>query len=1202
MHRTKRGRPTIGLLAGWHLYWTATPPTYLGPLFKGISRAALDLDCNLLLGCGMGTAASPNDSPRRPAWPTLSSDVDFVPIGPWNTDGIIIANPLQSEVRSQYIQELMATGHSVLFIGPGERGPSIVIDNEDGILQAIRHLVNHGHRHIAFIAGSPEDMDGDTGDRLRAYQTALAMYNLDNNHNLVAFGRHSHHGGYSAMRLIMDSGATFTAVLASNDESAIGAMQILKEAGRRIPQDVAIIGFDDRIECVGQEPALSSVRVPLFGLGYQALELILKQIEGALQGQIEYDNPMKVPIRLITRASCGCGPHESLSSMSTFADSLSLNQATRQTQVAQAMAAAIFDQAQGLTNHECQLLCTKLVESFVASAMDNTTTLFEMTLENVLRQTAEVEDDAHIWQEAISILSSHVPILLPAHSPSFSQESLDLMIAMINQARLSISAKMQLQHQQHIVKQHWASNRLSGMTAKLLTVLDETQIFDILAQHLPDIGVHFALVSLFEAEGDDPVSWSTLRIVTAPDQPMIRFHSREFPPDELFTGENRFNLALLPLVNQHGQLGFVVFDTTYLDLYGAIVQQLGGALNTAQLYRQATEGRRLAEEANQIKSRFLSTVGHELRTPLNLIVGLSGMLYQESRKEGLALPPPFQKDVERIHAQAQHLGGLIGDVLDLASSDAQQLRLTQEYIDLGRALGIVAETGRHLAAEKGLAWHATLPNSGPWVWGDRTRLRQVALNLISNAVKFTTQGSIEMQIETNADSVTITVHDTGLGIPRTEQRAIFDEFHQSERSISRGFGGLGLGLTICKRLVEMHNGTLGVKSSGEEGSGSTFYFTLPLVQRPTMKDQPTTSAGNAQTILLLTTSASTSERLREHLTQRGFDVQVVLIDEMVIWQSLLASSPPDAVVLDVSVTSESIWLVLRATMDNLAMQSIPVLFYTISEDNGSVLELDYLTKPIRLAELKRAINQHWEPDEATASTRTILVVDDDPNTLDMHARIVHSQSETNQVLTARNGREALDILMNVPVNLLLLDLMMPEIDGFQILEAMREHEHTRNIPVIVLTGRLLTEADMARLNRGVVTVLSKGLFSVDETLTHVSEALNRKRKLSSDAQRLVRQAMAFLHENYSKPITRRDIAQHVGLAEDHLTHCFRQELGMTPIAYLNRYRVNQAKQPLKDGKQSITEIALDVGFSDSGYFSRVFRRETGLTPEAYRRT
>ncbi len=179
--------------------------------------------------------------------------------------------------------------------------------------------------------------------------------------------------------------------------------------------------------------------------------------------------------------------------------------------------------------------------------------------------------------------------------------------------------------------------------------------------------------------------------------------------------------------------------------------------------------------------------------------------------------------------------------------------------------------------------------------------------------------------------------------------------------------------------------------------------------------------------------------------------------------------------------------------------------------------------------------------------------------------------------------------------------MMPELDGFGVLEAMREREATRDIPVIVLTGQTLTEADMLRLNRGVATVLGKGLFSVEETLAHIDAALERKRKLSGEAQRLVRQAMAYLHSHYAEPIAREDVARHVGLSDDYLTTCFRKELGMTPIAYLNRYRVNQARQLLATTDKTITEIALAVGFSDSGYFSRVFRREVGVSPEAYRR-
>jgi YesN/AraC family two-component response regulator len=187
------------------------------------------------------------------------------------------------------------------------------------------------------------------------------------------------------------------------------------------------------------------------------------------------------------------------------------------------------------------------------------------------------------------------------------------------------------------------------------------------------------------------------------------------------------------------------------------------------------------------------------------------------------------------------------------------------------------------------------------------------------------------------------------------------------------------------------------------------------------------------------------------------------------------------------------------------------------------------------------------------------------------------------------------------VDLVLLDLMMPELDGFGVLEAMRERDVTREIPVIVLTGQTLTEKEMARLNQGVAMALSKGLFSLEETLARVDATLERNRQLSSEAQRLVRRAMAFIHEHYAGHISRTTLARHVALSEDYLTSCFRKELGVTPIAYINRYRVYQAKQLLADPRKSITEIALEVGFSDSGYFSRVFRREVGLSPEAYRR-
>ncbi len=1160
---------TIGVLAGWQYYWTATPLSYLEPIYRGIRQAAADSGCNLLLGCGMGPSAMATD-PLRPAWPVLSTETDFIPIGPWNTDGLIAVNPLHTQARSRYLQDLIAVGHPVLFIASGEPGPTIVADNAAGIGAAMQHLVGHGHRRIAFIAGSPEDLAGDTGARLAAYRTALLRHGFEHDERIVAYGRHIYAGGYEAMRQIMATGATFTAVLASNDESALGALQALNERGLKVPDDVAMIGFDDRPESAVQEPALTSVSVPLFEMGYRAVEQLLFRIERpAVLG-----DTVKVAAHLVLRESCGCGrtgaPHQRAEPGISLAGE----------------------------PEEIRSLRRRLTAALIDSVeYENPSALPDM-IEAILWQTSKGWDDAAIWQATSAIVRDELPALIDRWSEAARHEKAR---SLLEEARSVIAAAIWRRHRRYVVDQRWTFDRIGQLTAHLLNALDERQIYDVLARHLPEMGINFAAVVYFEPEGDDQVAVGELRMITPHSTAAGCFACREFPPDGMLPAGQPFSLALLPLVSPRGQLGFVAFDSDQLDLYGAIVQQMAAALTTAQLYREATEGRRLAEEANQMKSRFLSTVSHELRTPLNMIVGLGEILLRDSDRGDVPLPPSARTDIERLNANAQHLGRLIGDVLDLASSDAGQLRLSNGYVDLGQTLHIVAETGRRLAADKGLGWRAVLPKSGPWVWGDRTRLSQVTLNLISNAIKFTMKGEVSLTVEPGPESVTVIVHDTGLGIPLEEQGAIFDEFRRSERSITRGYGGLGLGLAVCRRLVELHGGTIGVASTGLEGEGSTFFFRLPTAERPAVPAAAAVATAPDDTVLVLTTTPAANVRLREHLEQRGFEVHLALIDQPSQWQAQLLTLPPSAVVLDVSVASEQGWQVLKTTKTNPATQGIPVLFYSIFQNSGSVLELDYLTKPIELAELTRALDQHWLAVEADASQRAFLVVDDDPETLEMHARIVQARSSSAHVLKARNGLEALEVLRNEHIDLVLLDLIMPEMDGFAVLEAMRDHDATRNIPVIVVTGQTLTEAEMVRLNQGVTKVLSKGLFSFDETLAHLDAALARRRELSMEAQRLVRQAMAYLHEHYTEPISRQELADHVGLSDDYLTSCFHKEMGLTPVAYLNRYRIQQAKHLLRNTHRSITEIAFDLGFSSSSYFSRVFHRETGMSPAAYRR-
>ncbi|MCU0510341.1 MAG: substrate-binding domain-containing protein, partial [Anaerolineae bacterium] len=293
-------RFTIGVLAGWQYYWTPTPLSYLNPIFRGIRQAAAEAGCNLLLACGMGSSASAVD-PLRPAWPTLSPDSDFVPVGPWNTDGLIVVNPLHTAARSRDVQAMIDAGHPAVFIASGEPGPTIEADNGYGIREAVLHLFGHGHRQIAFIAGSPEDLLGDTGERLEAYRSTMRELGLDLDESHCAYGRHTFAGGVLAARQILAGRSPFTAVVASNDESALGAMQAFGEVGLR-PEDIAIIGFDNRPESALQRPSLSSVSVPLAELGVEAVRELVR----LMRREAPSAAPVRVPTRLVARESCGC--------------------------------------------------------------------------------------------------------------------------------------------------------------------------------------------------------------------------------------------------------------------------------------------------------------------------------------------------------------------------------------------------------------------------------------------------------------------------------------------------------------------------------------------------------------------------------------------------------------------------------------------------------------------------------------------------------------------------------------------------------------------------------------------------------------------------------------------------------------------------------------------------------------------------------
>jgi signal transduction histidine kinase/DNA-binding LacI/PurR family transcriptional regulator/DNA-binding response OmpR family regulator len=1184
MHIKARARPTIGFLSTYSVYEGTTIDNYTHAFLRGVCAAAREIDCNLLVGCGISLPGSPLAS--RTAWSITDKDMDFVPVGPWNADGLIIIPDDLTDSQFQYVQELIRSGYPVVFTTAEKPGPHVAVDNAGGIRQAFDHLLQHGHSRIAFIAGK-KGRGGDSAERLAAYRQALREIGIEEDERLIAFGEHRREEGRLAMQKILDSGAPFTAMIASNDLSCIGAMHMLRASGRRIPEDVAVIGFDDVLEARTQLPLLTTVRHPTYTLGYQALLSILELINGRKPDEIG----TRVATKLVIRQSCGCHPEHI--SASSFDSSKTMDLTTYQNALAQMMADCTFVEITYGTHEEIETLCLCLVKGFFSSLEQHDSMPFDNATKRIADWVELNKEDAYAWYSAFYILRNSLKGVLSLIPDS----DLDLANSMVDRAQHVIADIAQRQAATALLRHMETSDRLGLMTSQLLAALDISSIADIMANHLPQLGIQHVLVARFSPREDDPLSHATVLLNTGMLESTTgdEFLTHQFPPLGLFPAEGTFQLAILPLVIDEITSGFVALSATHLELCAAIVHNLASAVRSIQLYHDALEGRNLAEEANRLKSRFLSMVSHELRTPLSLIVGLSEMVLHE----GPRLTDVNMRDIEQINTSAQHLARLIGDVLDLASSEAGRLRILREPLNLTEVLRVAVKIGEQMAHEKGLAWNAKLPDQGPWIIGDRTRLRQVTLNLISNAVKFTSEGQVTLKVTIEDKRVLISISDTGIGIPPSEQEVIFHEFYRSEHTIQSGYGGLGLGLAITKQLVEQHGGRIGVRSPGDLGSGSTFFFDLPISSTGApQRELYTPLAAYGDSVMVLTEREDPADQLCTYLRNRGFDIRICCLDEQIDWLSDVIAIPPTVLIMGNRLAMRMGWAIIGMLKRQPITENIPVLVYSLDTENdrGEFLELNYRHKPLHPEKLADELTRYLQ---IKSGQHTVLIVDDDQNILELHSRIVKQMG--CQAITAHNGIEALNEIRNNQPDLILLDLVMPEMDGFAVLDVLRKNETMRNIPVIVLTARLLSEADLERCNRGVSAILSKGLLNTAETLDLIEAALVRQHTLGKATQQHVRQAMTCIHTRYDEPLSREDIAHHVGINADYLTDCFRKELSITPVIYLRRYRILKAQELLETTDFSITQVALEVGFSGCAHFSRTFHREVGMTPSAYRR-
>jgi len=512
----------------------------------------------------------------------------------------------------------------------------------------------------------------------------------------------------------------------------------------------------------------------------------------------------------------------------------------------------------------------------------------------------------------------------------------------------------------------------------------------------------------------------------------------------------------------------------------------GERVGVMGLYHDITElldARRTAETANQAKSRFLASMSHELRTPLNAIIGYSEMLQEDARD---ANQDDLVPDLEKIHSAGKHLLTLINDVLDLSKIEAGKMELYLEDLELTALVRDVATTIEPLATQNGNRLVVEGADDLGVVRTDGTRFRQVLLNLLSNSCKFTKDGTISLQAArvpgVSGDEIVITVADSGIGMTPEQLDRLFQAFAQAEASTASKYGGTGLGLAITREFCRLMGGDVTVAS--EPGVGSTFTVRLPIhAEQPAA--EPTATAedengGHAGTVLVIDDDPQARQLLARTLRKQGFAVHEAHDGEVGLRRA--REVRPDVITLDVLMPKMDGWSVLGALKNDPTVADIPVVMVTILDDRSLGFALGasaYLTKPIDRDRLSAVLRRYASAD----GDRAVLVVEDDEPTRTLLKRTL--QHDGRNVAEVENGRIAIEWLQHNDASLVLLDLMMPEMDGFEFLERFRAKAEWQHIPVVVVTAKELTDDDRRRLNGGVERVLTKSSTDSDALLQHI---------------------------------------------------------------------------------------------------------------------
>ena len=495
-------------------------------------------------------------------------------------------------------------------------------------------------------------------------------------------------------------------------------------------------------------------------------------------------------------------------------------------------------------------------------------------------------------------------------------------------------------------------------------------------------------------------------------------------------------------------------------------------------------------EADRLKSEFLANMSHELRTPMNAIIGFTRLVH---RKTGDLLPLKQRENLEKVEMSANQLLNLINDILDLSKIEAGKMTVSVMPVHLGSLVDACFATVEPMVKKETVRLVKEIPPGLPELTTDQDKLKQVMINLLSNALKFTEKGEVRLSVARENSRVKIAVSDTGIGMPSDALEYIFDEFRQVDGSSTRKHGGTGLGLSITKKLVNLLGGTIDVSSVVNEGS--TFTIMLPLeakkqvvIKKPEVTEEEGLTPGEMRArkvVLSIDDDPNVHILLRENLNEEGYYVVGALSGEEGVKKA--KEVKPYAITLDIMMPHKDGWEVLNELKADPTTRHIPIIVLSIVDNRElgfSLGAFDYLVKPFDKATILAALER-----APGVKPNRVLVVDDEPSAVDLITQLL--EDDGYHIKGVHSGEEALRSLNEEVPDVILLDLLMPEMDGFEVIQRIREKPTWKDVPIVVVTAKDLTDRDWEFLRQRVDKIIRKSGLEREKLVREVRQLLRK---------------------------------------------------------------------------------------------------------------